>query len=891
MRAQRTLPLRVPFVNESFDEATFLFTDIEGSTVLWEQEPGRMLPALARHDALARAAVEANHGTVVKMTGDGMHAAFRDPVDAISATLSLQLALEDLSATTGVTLRARCGIHLGEAEFRDNDYFGSHVNRAARIMSAANGGQMLLSTAVVDRVRDRLPEGISLRDLGAARLRGLARPEQVYQLLHPRLRQDFPVLRSLEATPHNLPQPMTSFVGRAKERAEIQRLLRAARLVTLLGTGGIGKTRLSLQVGFDLMEEYPDGVWFVELAPLTDARLVPRAIATVLGVKEHAGRPLLEALIKHLADRRLLLILDNCEHLVHACAEVVDHLLKSGPHLKVLASSREHLHVAAETTYPVPALALPDPGDKVALDALLQYEALHLFVDRAAALLPTFRLSDQNAGAVIEICRRLDGIPLAIELAAARVRSLSVENIASRLDDCFRLLTTGNRTAQPRQQTLRALIDWSYDLLSEMERALFRSLAVFAGGWTLEALEAVGAGGAVVESDVLDLLSALVEKSLVAVAADGSRYSLLETVRQYAQERLNNSDEADSAGSRHFAFYLDCMERIKPELFGPHQGEWLARLDLERENLLAAHAWASRSDVEGDHGLRLVNAVKMYWFSRGLLGLGHRVMVEALARPGAQARTAGRGLALFGAGQLCCALGRYAEAQSHLLESLAIARDAGDERRVAAGLQPLAMAAVKQGDRGAAQEYLEEALALLQKLGDKHQLASTLNGLAQLHRLNGDLDRAEPLYQQVLEIGGDLGDQEIAAIGLLNLAMVAIGRGSTDQTRQMLLEALGIGEDTGSRPVGQSVLEVASGLASLTRDWVRAAQFYGMAEAQAEVTGNRRDAADDAFLTPQVALAREALGAAAFATAEAAGRALMYEEATAAARAWLENCR
>ena len=472
-------------MHESSAVTTFLFTDIEGSTRLWEQQPERMRPALARHDAIARAAVAAHRGTVVKTTGDGIHAVFDDPLDAVGATLQLQQALTDPQATAGVALRVRCGLHLGIVERRDNDFFGTPVNRTARIMAAAHGGQVLVSKAFADLIVDRLPAGVTLRDLGAVRLRDLASPERVYQIVHPRLRQDFPALRSLESTPNNLPQQVTSFIGRERELSEVKTLLGKTRLLTLLGVGGLGKTRLSLQAVVDVMDDFPDGVWFVELAPLTDPQLVPQAVASVLGVKEEAGRPVVEALMSHGRDRNLLLILDNCEHLVQACAELATAMLQSGPRIKLLASSREPLRVAGETSYPVPALAAPDPRQSMTVAAATRYEAVNLFIDRALVAQPAFHADDRNATAIADICHRLDGIPLAIELAAARVRSLSVENIAARLGDRFRLLAGGDRTALPRQQTLRALIDWSHDLLTEHERVLFRRLSVFADSWTL----------------------------------------------------------------------------------------------------------------------------------------------------------------------------------------------------------------------------------------------------------------------------------------------------------------------------------------------------------------------------------------------------------------------
>ena len=851
---------------------TYLFTDIEGSTRMWEEDPQRMRPALARHDAIARSTVEKHRGRVVKMRGDGLHATFADPLDALQATLELQQALADRETTAGLALNVRCGLHAGVDERRDDDFYGTAVNRAARITSAAHGGQVLVSQAVAALVGDRLPGGVALRDLGSVRLRDLALPERVFQLVHADLRRDFPALRSLEATPNNLPHPLTSFVGREAELAQVKDLLARSRLLTLLGVGGIGKTRLSLQVAADVVDHFPEGVWFVELATLHDPQLVPQAVASALQVKEAAGRPVLEALLRFLSSRRLLLVLDNCEHLLQACAELVRQALQAAPHLSALASSREPLRVAGETTYQVPALA--------------ESEAASLFVDRASAVQPGFQASGDIAQAIATVCGRLDGIPLAIELAAARVRTFPVQKIAARLDDRFRLLTRGDRTALPRQQTLRALIDWSYELLTEDERAVFRRLAVFAGGFTLEAAEAVSAFGAVDTARVLELATQLAEKSLVVAEPAAERYRLLETVRQYARERLDESHEAEAACSRHLAYYVALAEKARAGLAGPGQGEWLNRLDLERENLLAAHAWCDHAAVGSELGLKLANLVRPYWFNRGLLGLGHRVTVEALAR-GGPAPTFARCRALFDAGQICAFMGRYGEAQKYLEESLAIARRIDDKRRVAVALQPLGMAHLGQGNLATARRYLEEAMASAETLGEPYEIAAALNALGQLCRVESNLHEAGRLYEKFLALARELQDHEFIAAGLLNLAMLAIGSGAAERSRQLLLEALAIAEEIGSKAAGQSVLEVAAGLASARQEAERAARLYGAAEAQAAQSGFRRDAADEVFLRPLVAKAQAALGSAAFAAAEDAGRALTYEAAIADARGWL----
>jgi predicted ATPase/class 3 adenylate cyclase len=876
-------------VHESPAVTTYLFTDIEGSTSLWEQEPERMRIALARHDSFARDAVEDNRGVVVKTLGDGVHAVFEDPINAVAAAIQLQLALTNPEATAGISLFVRCGLHAGVDERRDNDFYGTVVNRAARIAAAAHGGQILLSQAVALLVDARLPAGVDLRDLGLIRLRGLASPERVHQILDPRLRMDFPALRSLETTPNNLPQQVTSFIGRERELAEVKGMLADSRMLTLLGVGGLGKTRLSLQVAADLMDEFSDGVWFVDLAPLADESLVPQSIATVLAVKEEAGRPVLEAVERYVADRNILLILDNCEHLTRACAETAKRLLQSGAQLKILASSREHLHLAGETTFSVPILSVPDAHAKITADALRQYDSARLFLERATAARRGFQLTDRNASAVADICRRLDGIPLAIELAAARTNALSAEQIAERLSDRFRLLTRGDRTALPRQQTLRALIDWSYDLLTDEERALLRRLAVFAGGWTLDAAEVVGAHELVAKAAVLDLLTNLVEKSLVVSEADSGRYRFLETVREYALERLGDSGEGVATRERHLLFFLALVEKAWPELVGPNQVTWLKRLDLDRDNILAAHTSCDHVTGGGEFGLRLASSVKRYWLTRGLLGLGYRLTVQALNRPDAGERSQIRCRALFDAGQLSTFMGRYKEAQEYLEESLAIARATGDRRRMAMALQPLGIAHHGQGDVTTAKTCFEEALALARELGDKREIAAALNALAQLHRVEGKLDVAEPLYERVVALVRELGDRESIAIGLLNLTMVSIGRGAVDRAQTMLLEALNIADEIGSKRTGQSALEVAAGLAAQREDWYRTSRIYGAAEARTAETGLHRDPADEAFLAPLIAQTCSALGATEFAAGENAGRSLSYDEAMTDVREWLER--
>jgi len=674
----------------------------------------------------------------------------------------------------------------------------------------------------------------------------------------------------LPARKHNLPAPLNSFIGREAEIAEVKTLLAASRLVTLTSVGGTGKTRLSLQLCGELLEGYPDGIWFVELAPLADERRVAQVVAFVLEVTEEAGKPVIDALAKAVRDKAMLLVLDNCEHLLHGCAELAKRLLQAGPRLRILASSREPLHVGGEAVYRVPALATA--------------QAIRLFVDRARAADSAFAATPENSPTIVEICRRLDGIPLAIELAAARVRAFSVDKIAARLDDRFRLLTGGDQTALPRQQTLRASIDWSYELLSAPERSLLRRLAIFAGGWTLEAAEAVAGDGETEQAgSVLELLTHLVEKSLVALDYEGERYHLLDTVRQYAFEQLQESGEAEAVRDRHLAYYMALASKARPELVGPQQAVWLRRLDDERENLLSAHSWCDRASNGEEFGLRLVAMLKQYWMSRGMLGLAYGVMLEALAR--APGRNRARARTLFDAGQVGYFMGLYGEARRHLEESVAVAREIADEQVLAWALQPLGMACVGVGDMASGRAYLEEALVRARAHADPRNVAAAVNMRAQLHRIEGDLDEAESLYQHVLDLAREMEDRASVAVSLLNLAMVAVDRGDAGRARAQLREALEIAASIRAKPLEQSMLEVCAGLAAQQGDFAGAAQLYGAAEAQAARTGIHRDPADDAFLSPWVSKARTGLGEAAFAAGQAAGSARDFEEMLAEARA------
>ena len=627
--------------------ATFLMTDIEGSTRLWEKQRVAMAVALEAHDALLRTAVERAGGVIVKTTGDGLLAAFDRPEAALTAAIEGQRALEEQAWPATGRLRVRMAINSGSAEVRDGDFFGPALNRVARLMAIGHGDQMLVSSSTVSLVADDLPSACELVDLGEHRLRDLDRPEHVYQLVAAGLRREFPPLRASGERPTNLRPQVTSFVGRERELADLRTLLATSRLVTLVGAGGAGKTRLELQVAAETLDEYPDGAWLVELAPISDPDLVVAEIGRTLGVQAQPGRSPFDPIIDHLRGKELLLLLDNCEQVIEAAADTADRLLGSCPALHLLASSRERLGVEGEAMYAVPSLALPEAADRfdvkgLADDAEVELaarsEAIRLFIDRATATLPSFTLDRTNVRAVVDICRRLDGIPLALELAAARINVLSAGEIAQGLDDRFRLLTGGRRTAVPRQRTLQGLIDWSWDLLDEVDQRLLRRLAVFAGSWSLDAAAAVTSGqddpaeppAGASRLATLDGLGRLVDRSLVVVTRDATatRYGLLETIREYARNRLEESGEAAEQQARHLAYFRRLAVDAEPGLEGPDMIACLERLDVEIDNLRAALDWAFVADPQA--ALEMAAGLSVYWNVRLIGSEGFDRMNQAV---------------------------------------------------------------------------------------------------------------------------------------------------------------------------------------------------------------------------------------------------------------------
>jgi predicted ATPase/class 3 adenylate cyclase len=786
---------------------TFLFTDIEGSTKLAQQHPDAMPALLARHHEILYQSIQAQNGYVFQIIGDAFCAAFHTAPEAFNAALAAQQALV-CEPWNPARIKVRMGLHTGAAqagaiEERAGGYVGYlTLTRVQRVMSLAHGGQILLSNSTAELVRGELPRKVSLRDMGEHTLKGLVTPDHLWQPLISDLPSDFPSLQSLKTIPNNLPVQLTTFIGREKEMAEIKQALTEHRLVTLTGSGGAGKSRLSLQVATDLLDRFSNGIWLVELAPLAEPDLIPQTILSAAGIQTSQGLTAMEVLTDFLREKTALLILGNCEHLIEACARLVETLLNAALNLKILASSREALGVKGEQAWRVPSLSIPDVKHLPAIDQLAQYEAVRLFIDRVLLVQPHFIVTNENAPAITKICQRLDGIPLALELAAARLRTLSVEQIATRLDDSFRLLTGGTRTALPRQQTLRALIDWSYNLLSEPEKILFRRLAVFAGGWTLEAAEAVCAGEGIEAGDVLDLLDHLVDKSLVISVQDGpeTRYRRLETIRQYAREKLAGSGEDTTYRDRHLAYFWKWVSDMEPGLRGPQQVELLNRLENEIDNLRSALEWAQESDVEA--GLQLASMLKWFWNLCGLSDEGAGWLENLLAFSKKLATEIdpllkARSLTVFA--WLSDETGNIPVALPCLKESLELCQKYPGsiaDLITADNLYLYGVLAFASGDLSQAKPLAEQNLALSQSLGDKFRIAEAYSLLASIEFFAGDFESASYWWETCIIIRREIGDKDGLAFDLTNSFVIPFSLGDFEKAKQMLTAAVKAGKDT-----------------------------------------------------------------------------------------------
>jgi predicted ATPase/class 3 adenylate cyclase len=924
--------------------STFVFTDIEGSTRLWEEHASAMGVALAQHDHLVRGAIEAAGGTVIKTTGDGIMAVFADPASAIEAALASQRSLRD--ATWGETgpLRVRMALHAGTAEARDGDYFGPALNRVARILAIAHGGQVICSAVAAVLARDDLPADVDLVDLGSHRLRDIDRPEQVYQVAVDDLERVFPPLRSLSTRRSNMPVQLTSFVGREKELADVAALIERHRLVTVIGTGGTGKTRLMLEAAGQLIDRFPDGIWLAELAPLGDPSQIPSEVARALGSPEVPGIPAIATVTAFLADKELLLLLDNAEHLVDGAAQFAEHVLASAPRLRVLTTSREALAVPGEAVLQLQSLACPSAGaarpgladTAVTLDEAASTEAVRLFAERAAAVDPGFVVDLRNVASVAEICRRLDGIPLAIELAAARVSAMSPDDIAMRLGDRFRLLAGGRRTAVPRQQTLHALIDWSWDLLTEEDRRLLRRLAVFTGGWTVStAAPIVGDGPEGMDPvDLADGLTRLVDRSLVIVdRGPTTRYRMLETIRQYAREQLIAAGEAAEVSDRHLATFAALASEAVAPLRGPAMVDWLDRLDAELDNLGAALEWGL--EAEPWTAVRMATALLAYWGVRELSEDNDARVVAAIeivrarliGQPDADPAELSLGAQLLGeAARLWAMSGRATIAYPWATDAAALADASGDPlaRLYAVGgltlatmfsglggvggtdVRPLFAEAAElsqqtgelwlmaivgafggaalggfQEDGGIAQ--LERGVAASRRSGSPFAIAAAAMAQGRVFGRMGRTDEAIAAFGVAIGGFAELGDVRLGLAARSDVAHTLRRSGRLDEALAMYRETVAGWVHLGQRGAVAHQLESLGCMALEMGDPERAIRVLGAAAALREVAGARRSFDEDPEFDAVLARLHEAVPPAAFDAAWAAGGTLSQQDAIALA--------
>jgi predicted ATPase/class 3 adenylate cyclase len=902
---------------------SLLFTDIEGSTRLLQALGDRYGEALSEHRRLLRTAFEEHHGCEVDTQGDAIFYSFPRAQDAVAGAVAAQRALASHAWPEGLPLRVRMGIHTGEPTAIGHGYVGIDVHRAARVAAAGHGGQVLLTQPTRDLLPEEVTDALTPRDLGDHRLKDLMQPQRLYQLVIPGLENDFPAVKTLEARATNLPTQPTSLIGREHQLIEVAALMRRGdvRLVTLTGAGGIGKTRLSLQAAAELLEDFEDGVFIVDLAAVTDPLLLVPTVAQTLALREKPGQSLWETLVDHVGDKHLLLVLDNFEQLLEG-GPTVTKLLGAAPALTALVTSRAPLHVSGEHEYPVPPLALPDLRTTGALPAVAACEAVQLFVERARAVNPGFELTSENAAAVANVCARLDGLPLAVELAAARVRILSPQALLGRLSQRLALLTGGARDAPARQRTLRDTIAWSHALLSPSEQRLFGRLSVFVGGHTVEAAEAVCDSAGDLDEAIFDGIASLVEKSLLRETegpAGEPRFSMLETIREYALDRLASTGEGELQRRLHANHFLSLAEESEPEILGADQIAWLERLEAERDNFRAALEWLrARGDTEA--ALRLIGALRRAWVARGYLsetrkwletllqervafptdveakalyGLGRVALVQgdydqalpALERSAALFRELGDAegvvFSLADLGFVATARGRHADARRLAEESLAEAGSAGNERLIAAALHSLACTKLDADEYAAARVLFEQSLTLRRKLGDERNKANSLNYLGLVAVLEGDYDGAAALLDEGLAVGRVLGNLLIVCASLANQGLLALASGDTERAAALVAESLALSHELGDKRTAVECLHVLAGVAAVQDEPFRAALLSGAAESLHAAIEAPPSPAERAVAERFLPIARTTGDERAFHVAWREGRRMDYDTAVA----------
>jgi predicted ATPase/class 3 adenylate cyclase len=872
---------------------TFLFTDIEGSTRLLSALGDAYPPLLAAHADILRAAIGAHSGTEVNTEGDAFFAVFPSALDAVGAAVEAQRGLADTAWPNKATVKVRMGLHSGEGRLGGDDYVGLDVNRAARIAAAGHGGQVLLSDATSALIAHDLPDGVGLRDLGEHRLKDLDRSVRIFQLDIEGLVTEFPTIRSLDARPTNLPSQLTSFIGRKSELARLKELISGHRLVTLTGPGGTGKTRLALEVASELLAEFSDGAFFVNLAPIGDPALVALTIAQALGVSVDPGGDALNAAQAHLRDQELLLIVDNFEQVIEG-AGAIEELLSAAPRLRILVTSRMALHIYGEQEHEVPPLELPDPSR--APEEFSRNAAASLFIDRARAVKPAFVLTDADVPAVAGITARLDGLPLAIELAASQVRIFSPQAILTRLERHLPMLAGSSRGRPERQQTMHDAIAWSYDLLEAPERRLFARLSVFPGGCSLEAAQAVCEPGDL-GLPILDGLAALVEKSLIRPieTADAQpRFGMLETILEYADGRLREEFDFEATYRRLADFQLAFAEEAEPHLTLQDQMLWLDRCEREGPNLRRALRWSIEAG-EAEIGLRTATALWRFWQQRGPIWEGRRALDQLLALGGSSPEV--RAKALSAAGGLAWWGGDYEATRRHFEEALPLFRQSGDRQGEVDGLYNLGFVTVWSGagdavDRAraegrfahadAAESLFRQSLALAEELGDQKGIAKAHRGFGFVVGVaRGDPAATVAIFERAAAMFEDLGDRWELTETLVGLGNATRFSGDKERARGYYLRGLDMMMDAGNRPMSTGILFLLAGLESEMGRHERATRLYGAGESAREVTGAVTTPVGVRLMGDPVGMARQAIGDEAVDRALAEGSAMDRDAAIA----------
>ncbi len=781
-------------------EITFLFTDIEGSTKLSQLFPDTLQESLKRHNELLQKAIDSNNGYTFEITGDAFSCVFEKADDAVKAALDAQLSLAG-EKWENAEIKIRIGIHTGKAEWNGERYMGyMTLARTERVMSCGYGEQIIISGSAYDLCKLNFIESkrsVLFRDLGERRLKDVIQPIRLYQVISPGLREEFPSLKTLDARPNNFPVQLTSFIGREKELEEIKSGLMNSRLLTLIGTGGSGKTRLAMQAGADLIDEYSNGVIIVELAAVSDRSLVAQTMLNSIGSKEIPGKNIEESLTEYLKDKELLIILDNCEHLISECAKLSELILSKCPEIKILSTSRESLNCSGEKILRTPSLTLPDINKKNNPEQLMQFEAIRLFTERALSVNPDFRVNNENTFYLVQICCRLDGIPLAIELAAVRRKLLTLNKIYERLNNRFKLLTGGNRTSLQRQQTLKAMIDWSYDLLSENEKTLWGRLSVFSGGWTLEAAEEICSDDKIQKHDILDLLSSLTEKSVIIYDSEKDRYRILETIKQYGEEKLMEINERERFFLNHLKYYKDFAIDSGPKVELSEAEKWLEILENEHSNFQTAIQYSAKSG-NSETGGHIAFALGRFWLIRGHYATG-KLLIENILDNADGISLKLKSWLICSQGNLTILQGEFEEARSFLNKSLSLSRENDDKVVMAFSQIGLGSISFFQGDNQKAYEYYSESLINNRSADDRRGIAMSLNNLGMVSVIRNEIEKAKAYFEESLSIYREIGYKTQTANPLHNLGLIADNQGDYETAEKYYGESLLINKEKGDR--------------------------------------------------------------------------------------------